>query len=148
MPRLRGLAIAILAASGGLLILAGLGVVAVGLLDPELVSSRIPDEVIDTAAVGGAMVALGCGTALLGLLHLVSVAAVRLNVRGAATGGVVLAAGMAVLAFAFSVAALVSAVAGSAPPILMLPASAGMLLATIAYGLAVVGLIDATGAPN
>jgi hypothetical protein len=61
---------------------------------------------------------------------------------------VVLAAGMAVLAFAFSVAALVSAVAGSAPPILMLPAGAGLLLATVAYALAVAGLMGTTGEPT
>ena len=148
MVRLRGLTLVFMTAGGGLLMLAGLGVVAVGLLDPELISSQIPDSVIGTAAVGGAMVALGCGTSLLGVLHLAAVAAVRLRWRGAATGSVVLAAGMAVLAFAFSVAALVSAVAGSAPPILMLPASAGLLLATIAYALAVAGLMGARGESN
>lgn len=148
MPRPGGVALAILAASGGLLILVGLGVVALGIVDPELVSSRIPDSVIDTAAVGGAMVALGCGTVLLGVLHLVAVAAVRVRVRGAATGTVVLAAGMAILAFAFGVAALVSAVAGTAPAILMLPGSAGLLLATIAYALVVGALAGATGAPD
>jgi hypothetical protein len=148
VPRLGGLSIAILSAGGGLLILAGIGVIVLGLVDPELVSSRIPDSVIDTAAVGGAMVALGSGTVLLGLVHLASVLAVGLKVRGAATGAVVLAAGMAVLAFAFSVAALVSAIAGTAPSILMLPASAGLLLATIGYALAAVGLLGATGPPN
>lgn len=148
MVRLRGLALVFLTVGGGLLILAGLGLIATGLLDPELVSSRIPDSVIGTAAVGGAMVALGCGTSLLGGLHLAAVAAVGLRVRGAVTGAVVLAAGMAVLAFAFGVAALVSAVAGSAPPILMLPASAGLLLATIAYALAVAGLMGARGESN
>lgn len=148
MPRLRGLAIAILAVSGGLLILAGLGVAVTGLLYPELVSSRIPDSVIDTPAVGGAMVALGCGTALLGGFHLAAAAAVGFSVRRAATGAVALGAGMAVLAFAFSVAALVSAVAGSAPSILMLPASVGLLLATLAYALAVAGLVGETRPPN
>lgn len=146
--RLRGPALVFLTAGGGLLILAGLGVIAVGLLDPDLVSRQIPDSVIGTAAVGGAMVALGCGASLLGGLHLAVVAAVRLRWRGAATGSVVLSSGMAVLAFAFSVAALVSAVAGSAPPILMLPAGAGLLLATIAYALAAAGLIGATGESN
>lgn len=146
--RLRGPALVFLAAGGGLLILVGLGVIAIGLLDPELVSSQIPDSVIGTAAVGGAMVALGCGTSLLGGFHLAAVAAVRLRWRGAATGSVVLATGMAVLAFAFSVAALVSAVAGSAPAILMLPAGAGLLLATFAYALAVAGLMGAMEQSN
>jgi len=148
MPRVGGLALAILVASGGLLILVGLGVGVAGIANPELVSRHIPDSVIDTAAVGGAMVALGCALALVGLLHLGAAAAVRLGVPGASTGTVILAAGMAILAMAFGIAALVSAVADTAPAILMLPASAGLLLATIAYALVVASLMRATGSPN
>jgi len=146
--RLRSLAIAILLAAGGVLVLVGATVVALGLLDPELVSSRIPDSVIDTPAVGGAMVALGSGTILLGLLHWGVVAAISLRVRGAATTAVVLSAGMAVLAFGFAVAAFVSALADTAPLYVMLPAGIGLLVATLAYALATGGLIGSARPPG
>ncbi|HLE88718.1 MAG TPA: hypothetical protein VI733_01530, partial [Candidatus Limnocylindria bacterium] len=65
MARPPARAVAILLAAGAILCLAGAGAAGLGLINPHLISDRLPPEaVIDAAAVGGAAVALGvaiCG---------------------------------------------------------------------------------------
>lgn len=137
-------AIAILVAAGALLCLAGASSIALGLLKPELISDRLPPEaIIDAAAVGGAAVALGVATALLGVAHLGTALLLRRGAGLAVTGGVVLSASMAVLAFAFAIAALVSLASGSAPAIVMLPAAMGLAGGAVAYAAAAAALIGA-----
>jgi hypothetical protein len=138
-------AVMVLAAAGALLLLAGSGVIGLGVLDPQLISAQIPNEVIDTPAVGGAMVALGVGGDLLALVHLGTALALRRRVALALSGGAALSATMAVLSFVFAVSALVSAASGSAMPALMLPAAAVLILATVAYALAASSLIGRIG---
>jgi len=55
--------------------------------------------------------------------------------------GIALCAVMAVMALAWSVAALVSAASGSAPADAMLPAGFGLLALAVAYGLAAVTIM-------
>jgi hypothetical protein len=138
-------AVVVLAAAGVLLLLAGSAVIGLGILDPQLISRQIPDQVIDTPAVGGAMVALGVGGGLLALVHLGTAVALRRGVTLALSGGAALSATMAVLSFVLAVSALVSAASGSATPVIMLPAAAVLILATAAYAGAASSLIGRIG---
>jgi len=144
MARPLARAVAILLISGAILCLAGAAAAAVGLINPNLISDRLPPEaIIDAAAVGGAAVALGVATGLLGLAHLAIALALRRGIGLAMTGGVVLTASMGVLSFAFAVAAAVSAASGSAPAVLMLPAALGLTAGVIGYAVAAVAIMGA-----
>jgi hypothetical protein len=130
------LAWAILLAAGIVLVLGGSAAIAVGLFNPGLISSQLPpDAAVDAPAVGGAAVALGVATALLGLLHWVIGLALRGGVGIATTGAVVLAATMAILALGFAVAAVVSIVSDAAPAIYMVPAAIGLGVGVVGYSL-------------
>ena len=144
MARRPARAIAILVGAGAILCLAGAAATGVGLLNPNLISDRLPPEaLIDAAAVGGAAVALGVATAGLGLIHVATAIALRRGVGLAATGGVVLAASMAVLSFGFGIAALVSLASGAASALVMVPAAIGLGGGAIGYALAASTIISA-----
>jgi hypothetical protein len=148
MERPSRLAWAILLVAGAVLVLAGLASIAVGILNPALISSQLPPEAaVDAPAVGGAAVALGVATAFLGFVHGAMALALRLGVRVAATGAVVLASTMAVLALGFAVAAVVSIASGSAPAIYMVPAAIGLGLGVIGYALVTALVIGSRGEP-
>ena len=148
MARPPRLAVAFLLAAGIALILGGAAAVAVGLLNPHLISDQLPpDAAVDAAAVGGAAVALGVATTLLGLVHVATAAAVRRRSGLAATAGVVLAATMAVLSFGFAVSAVVSIASGAAPAIVMLPASVGLGGAAVGYAASATAVIGARNRP-
>jgi len=148
MARPPARAVAILLAAGAILCLAGAGAAGLGLINPNLISDRLPPEaVIDAAAVGGAAVALGVAICGLGLAHLVTAVALRRGIGLAATSGVVLTACMAVLSFAFAVAALVSIASDSAPAILMLPSAVGLTGGAIGYGVAAAAIIGSQRRP-
>lgn len=126
--------VVVFVAGGVILWIAGSGAVGFGLFFPHLIADRLPPEVlIDTAAVGGASVALGVGFAIAGVGHLVTAAALRRSAHLAETAGVVLGASMAVLAFGLAVALLVSVVAATAPTIVLLPPAIVMGFAAAAY---------------
>lgn len=134
MARRFGLVQAILFLGGIVLILGGAAAVGIGLVNPGLISSQLPsDAEIDAPAVGGAAVALGIATVLLGLVHLLTAVALRLGIGIAATGAVVVASTMAVLSLGFAVAAVVSIASGAAPALYMVPASVGLVAALIGY---------------
>lgn len=148
MGRPSGPAWAILLAAGIVLLAGAAAAIAVGILNPGLISAQLPpDAEVDAAAVGGAAVALGVATAMVGLMHLGIAAALRAGIGIAATGAVVLAATMAVLALGFAVAALVSIASGSAPAVYMLPAAIGLALGIIGYAVVVARVIGSRGAP-
>jgi hypothetical protein len=148
MGRPSRLAWAILLGAGIVLVIAGAASIAVGILNPGLISSQLPPEAaVDAPAVGGAAVALGVATAFLGFLHGAMALALRLGVRVAATGAVVLASTMAVLALGFAVAAVVSIASGSAPAIYMVPAAIGLGLGVIGYALVTALVIGSRGEP-
>ncbi|HET7082145.1 MAG TPA: hypothetical protein VFJ00_00325 [Candidatus Limnocylindria bacterium] len=148
MGRPSRLAWAILLGAGIVLVIAGAASIAVGILNPGLISSQLPPEAaVDAPAVGGAAVALGVATAFLGLVHGAMAVALRLGVRVAATGAVVLASTMAVLALGFAVAAVVSIASGSAPAIYMVPAAIGLGLGVIGYAIVTALVIRSRGEP-
>lgn len=148
MGRPPRLAWAILLVAGIVLVLGGAAAVAVGLFNPAFISSQLPpDAEIDAPAVGGAAVALGVATALLGFAHFVTAAALRQGVGVAATGAVVLSATMAILALGFAVAAVVSIASGSAPAIYMVPAAIGLVVGVVGYGIVTAIVIRSRGAP-
>jgi hypothetical protein len=130
------LAWTILLVAGFVLVGAGAASVAVGLFNPGLISSQLPpDAAVDAPAVGGAAVALGVATALLGVVHGLTALALRARVGIAITGAIVLAATMAILALAFAIAAVVSIASGSAPAIYMIPAAIGLVAGVIGYAM-------------
>jgi hypothetical protein len=143
-----GPARAILVIGGIVLIGGGAAAIGVGLFNPGLISSQLPaDAAVDAPAVGGAAVALGIATALLGLTHLLTALALRRGIGIAATGAVVLASTMAILSLAFAVAAVVSIASGAAPAIYMVPASVGLGIAVIGYAAVTVLVIGARQGP-
>ena len=139
---------AILLLGGIVLILGGAAAVAVGLINPGLISSQLPpDAEVDAPAVGGAAFALGVATLLLGIVHIGTAIALGLGIRIAATAAIVLAATMAVLAFGSGIAAVVSIASGAAPPIYMVPAAAGLGAAGIGYVVVTAVVIGTRGEP-
>lgn len=139
---------AILAAAGIVLLGSGAAAIAVGILNPDLISAQLPPEAeVDAAAVGGAAVALGVATVVVGLMHVGIALALRAGMGVAATGAVVLAATMAVLAFGFAVAALVSIASNSAPAVYMLPAATGLSLGIVGYAVVVARVIGSRRTP-
>ena len=128
------LAWAILLVAGLVLVGAGAASLAVGIFNPGLISSQLPpDAAVDAPAVGGAAVALGVATALLGVVHWLTAFALRARIGLAVTGAVVLASTMAILALAFAVAAVVSIASGAAPAIYMVPAAIALGAGVIGY---------------
>jgi hypothetical protein len=119
--------------AGVLLLLICAAGVAAGLLFAERLFALLPPVTIDAAAVGGAAVALGIATGLLGVAHLALAIGLRRGSGLVAVPSIVLCAAMAVLSLAWAVAALVSAASGSAPPAAMLAAGIGLLLVAAAY---------------
>lgn len=148
MGRPSRLAWAILLGAGIVLVLAGVASIVVGILNPGLISAQLPPEAeVDAPAVGGAAVALGTATAFLGLVHCGMALALRLGVRLAATGAVVLASTMAVLALGFAVAAVVSIASGAAPAIYMVPAAIFLGLGVVGYAIVTALVIGSRGEP-
>ncbi len=148
MRRPSRLAWAILLAAGIVLVLAGAASIAVGLFNPELISSQLPpDAAVDAPAVGGAAVALGVAIALLGIVHWITAVALRQGLGVATTGAVVLASTMALLALGFAVAAVVSIASDSAPAIYMVPAAIGLGVGVVGYGIVTAVVLGARGEP-
>jgi hypothetical protein len=134
MRRPSRLAWVVLLLGGIVLILAGAASVAVGVLNPGLISSQLPpDAAVDAHAVGGAAVALGTATVLLGVVHLGTAFALRRGIGIAATGAVVISSTMAVLSLGFAISAVVSIASGAAPAIYMVPAAVVLGVAVIGY---------------
>jgi hypothetical protein len=149
MARPSWLAWAILLAAGIVLVLGGAASIAIGLVDPELISSQLPaDAAVDAAAVGGAAVALGVATAFLGVVHWITALALRQGLSAAPTGAAVLAATMAILALGFAVAAVVSIASGAAPAIYMIPASIGLGIGLVGYVIVAAIVLGSRGAPT
>lgn len=148
MGRPSRLAWAILLVAGLVLVGAGAAAVAVGLFNPGLISSQLPpDAEVDAPAVGGAAVALGVATSLLGLAHGLTALALRGRVGIATTGAVVLASTMAILALAFAVAAVVSIASGAAPAVYMVPAAIGLGAGFVGYAVVIALVMRSRGDP-
>ena len=148
MARSTRFAVAVLLSAGIVLLVGGAAAVAIGVVNPRLISDQLPaDAGIDALAVGGAAVALGVGIALLGLAHIATAVALWRGVGIAATSGVVLAATMGMISLGFGVAALVSIASGAAPAVLMIPASLGLAGAVLAYAATLVAIMRARGRP-
>lgn len=148
MARSNRFAVAVFLSAGVVLLAGGAAGVAIGRLNPHLISDQLPaDAGIDALAVGGAAVALGVGIMLLGVVHVATAVALWRRVGIADTSGVVLAATMAMISLGFGVAALVSIASGAAPPVLMIPASLGLAGAVLAYAATTIVILRARERP-
>lgn len=135
MSRTPGVALLFLAAAGVLLLLVGVAMVWGGIAIPDLVRAQIPDAaLVDTAAVGGAMVALGGLAAIVGGVHLAVIAPLRGGRPWAVVGGITVSATLAILAAASGAGALVSLASGAGSAATMVPAAAGLALVGGTYG--------------
>jgi hypothetical protein len=142
---------ALLALAGLILVLLGAAGIAAGLLLAERLYALLPPVTIDVEAVGGATVAFGVASGLLGITHGFLAWALRRGLPTATVPSIVLCATMAVVALGWAVAALVSAASGSAPPAAMLAAGIGLGLVAVAYGWAgavLIGLRRRPGEPD
>lgn len=134
MTRARGAVLVLLAAAGALYVLTGSALAWGGVAIPELVRAQIPAEApVDSAAVGGAMVALGGAAILVGVAHLVLVPGVRAARPSAMVAGIVGAATLALVAGATAVGALVALTASAADPSTMIPAAIGLAVVGATY---------------
>jgi len=137
-----------LLAAGAVLGITGLAGIVAGTYLSAWLYSLLPPLIIDAAAVGGAATASGAALVGLGIVHLAAGALVRRGMGGAITAAVVLAATMGVLCIGWGAAALVSAVAGSGPPVGLLPAGIGLGLVAAGYGWTAHALIGLRAPPN
>jgi len=95
--------------------------------------AQLPPLSIDAQAVGGAATASGGALLILAALHLAAAWALLRPVAAAATAVVGLAAVMAVLVIGWGVAAAVSALSGSGPAALLVPAAIGLAIVASGY---------------
>jgi hypothetical protein len=134
VTRAPGVALLFLAAAGVLLLLVGAAMVVGGITIPDLVRAQIPDAaLVDSAEVGGAMVALGGLSAILGLVHLAAIPAVRRGQPIVVVAGITISATLSVLAAASAAGALVALASASGSAATMIPAAIGLLLVALAY---------------
>jgi hypothetical protein len=125
---------ALIALAGLILTLLGAAAIVAGLTLADRLYALLPPVTIDVAAVGGATVAFGVASALLGIAHGALALGLRRAVPTATVSSIVLCATMAVVSLGWAVAALVSAASGSAPAPAMLAAGIGLALVAVAYG--------------
>jgi len=135
VTRAPGAALLALAAAGILLLLGGAALVWAGVAIPDLVRAQIPGAApVDSAAVGGAMVALGGLAVLTGIAHLLLIPGIRRTRPTAVVAGIMGAATLCVVAIASGVGALVALAASAADAATMVPAAIGLSLVGAAYG--------------
>lgn len=135
MTRAPGAALLALAAAGILLLLGGAALAWAGVAIPDLVRAQIPGAApVDSAAVGGAMVALGGLAVLTGIAHLLLIPGIGRTRPTAVVAGIMGAATLCVVAIASGVGALVALAASAADAATMVPAAIGLSLVGAAYG--------------
>lgn len=146
--RLR-LPVLVLVGVGVLLGIVGAVGVFAGLALADRIYALLPPVNVDADAIGGAAMALGIASLLVGALHIgMAVALARTAASRSEpilVAGVALTAVMAVLALGWSVAALVSAASGSAPADAMLPAGFALLALAVVYGAAGLVILGVRG---
>jgi len=135
VTRAPGVALLFLAAAGILLLLVAAAMIWGGIAIPDLVRAQIPDAaLVDSAEVGGAMVALGGLAGILGIVHLAAIPALRRGQPVVVIAGIMVSATLAVLAAASATGALVALASASGSVQTMLPAAIGLVLVAGAYG--------------
>ena len=122
--------------------LAGLGGLVLGLVGAETLQRALPPLAIDTAALGGAIVAVSTGVLVLAAVHGAVLLGLRAEHRLARTSAILLAATMCALLAALLAAALTGAasVPERALPLLVAALAAGAGAA--AYGVAAGLFVD------
>jgi hypothetical protein len=114
--------------------------IAIGLLGAPGLQRLLPPLVIDVAALGGAVVAVGFGVLAIGIVHAAVVLALRARQSFARSSALLLALTMTTLMLVLAAAAATSAVTVPVRAPTFLIATVAALFAASAYGL-VAGLI-------
>jgi len=123
-------------------LVAGVIGIVIGLTSAAGIARMLPPLVIDDAALGGAVVAVGFGILAVGLVHAGVLVALRAGYSLAPSAALLLAVTMTTLMLALAAAAATSAVTVPDRAAAWLVATAAALGAASAYGL-VAGLLVA-----
>lgn len=123
---------------------AGFGVAAFGV---EALERALPPLAIDTDALRGAVVAVGCGLLALGLVHVVALIGLSARRRWGSTAAILLAAFLAATAVALGAAAVTSATTAPAMASPLLIAGVVSGIAAAAYATVVTLLVAARRRP-
>ena len=115
-------------------LVAGVVGIVIGLTSAAGLQRMLPPLVIDVAALGGAVVAVGFGILAVGLVHAVVLAALRAGHPLAPSAALLLAITMTALMLALAAAAATSAVTVPDRTLAWLVATAAALAAASAYG--------------
>jgi hypothetical protein len=121
-------------------LVAGIVGIVFGLTSAAGLQRMLPPLVIDLAALGGAVVAVGFGVLAIGLVHAGVVVALRAGLSLARSAALLLAITMTTLMLALAAAAATSAVTVPDRALPWLVATAAALAAASAYGF-VAGLL-------
>lgn len=122
-------------------LLAGFACIAVAAFGTTQLESMLPELVIDTDALAGAVVALGAGLLGVGLAHVVVLIGLGARRRWGSTSAILLAALLAATLLAIAAAAGTSAAATPEYAAMFLAGLAGAGIAAIGYALVVARLV-------
>ena len=122
-------------------LVAGVIGIAVGLIGASALQRLLPPIAIDLAALGGAVVAVGVGVLLVGVVHAIVVVAMRDGGPAARSAALLLAATLCVLLLALAAASATSAVTVPDRALALLAAAVGALAGAAAYGFVTVRLV-------
>lgn len=139
------MAVAILLAGAVAWMVVGLAAVSVGTLASAWLHSQLPPLVIDAAALGGGVTALGIGLVLVGVTHGVVRAGLRRAYRWGAPAAVLLTGVMAAGLLALAAAGISSAFALPASALALSAAGALAGVASAAYAWCTVSLVRRIG---
>jgi hypothetical protein len=126
---------AILLAAAIALTTAGLVALAIAILAADRLAALIPPLVIDIDALRGAVIAIGGGFIVLGVVHGLVLVGLRQGRRVAWTVGVLLGAGMSALCVALTAAAATTAVTDPGRALAFLGGALAAGIGAVAYGM-------------
>lgn len=115
--------------------------ILVAIVGVERLMALLPPLQVDAEAVRGAVMAVAVGLALAAVAHLAVLAGLRANRRRAWSAGILLAALLAATFVALAAAAFTSAVAGSAPLVMVGAGGVAAAIVALGYTMATVRLV-------
>ena len=131
----------VLLVGGVTLLLGAVGAAAVAVAGTDLLETLLPPLAIDTAALGGAITAVGGALGVAGLAHVAVLIGLRTKSRRALSAAILLGGLGGAVFTALAAAAFASAAAESAMAAVLLGGGAAAVIAACGYGLATVRLV-------
>jgi hypothetical protein len=122
-------------------LVAGAAGIVIGMVGATGIHRLVPEVTIDSAAIGGAAVAVAVGVLALGVAHGVVLAGLRAGHPFASSAALLLCATMATVLLALAVAAATTSVTAPAQGPSFLLAAVAALAGAVAYGVAAAQLV-------